>query len=53
MVIGDFNSIRMHFEALGSSPVPIEMEEFNHVILEVNLSELTFQGNWLTWTSKV
>ncbi|KAA0050229.1 putative non-LTR retroelement reverse transcriptase [Cucumis melo var. makuwa] len=25
----------MHFEALGSSPVPIEMEEFNHVILEV------------------
>ncbi|MCQ7632675.1 hypothetical protein NP173_23810 [Salmonella enterica] len=51
--MGDFNAIKMHFEAFDRSSVPMDMEEFDMAICEAYLVEPTVQGNWFTWTRKV
>ena len=43
--MGDFNDIKMHFEAFDRSSVPMDMEEFDMAICEAYLVEPTVQGN--------
>ena len=52
MVLGDFNTIRLHSEAFGGAPNVEDMEEFDMAIREADLVEPAVQGNWFTWTSK-
>ena len=52
-IMGDFNAIRLHFEAFGGCHVPGDMEEFDLAVSEADLVEIAVQGNWFTWTSKV
>ena len=51
--MGDFNDIKMHFEAFDRSSVPMDMEEFDMAICEAYLVEPIVQGNQFTWTRKV
>ena len=53
IVMGDFNTIRLHAEAFGESLATRDMEEFDIAIHEADLVEPSVQGNWFTWTSKV
>ncbi|KAA0062888.1 non-LTR retroelement reverse transcriptase-like protein [Cucumis melo var. makuwa] len=53
VVMGDFNAIRVHFEAFGGSPIQGEMEDFDLATRDADLVEPSVQGNWFTWTSKV
>lgn len=53
MVLGDFNTIRLHSEAFGGAPNVEDMEEFDMAIREADLVEPAVQGNWFTWTSKI
>lgn len=41
IVMGDFNTIRLHAEAFGGSPVTGDMEEFVMAIYEADLVELS------------
>lgn len=45
MVLGDFNTIRLHFEAFGGAPSPGDIEEFDMAIREADLVEPSVQGN--------
>ena len=39
MVLGDFNTIRLHSEAFRGAPNVVDMEEFDMAIKEANLVE--------------
>ena len=53
MVLGDFNTIRLHSEAFGGAPKSGDMEDFDMVIQEADLIQPLIQGSWFTWTSKI
>ena len=53
MIMGDFNTIRLHSEGFGGALSLGDMDDFDMTIREVDLVEPSVQGNWFTWTSKI
>ncbi|XP_031737043.1 uncharacterized protein LOC116402131 [Cucumis sativus] len=53
IVMGDFNTIRLHSEAFGGASNVGDMEEIDMDIREADLVEPAVQRNWFTWTNKI